>query len=280
MILKKRILISVILACITYVGVHLERQDPYQPSPILNAAHMTQKEIQKHPLYANSLTLQAAQELYTTLAKTKTILDQHHIDFWITCATLLGAVRHEGVIPTDDDIDVAVWNDDCNRLLALKHEFAQAGLGIYKDRTSIKIYKLNGPHVRPKQKSFQLLAGLWFVRHKKERFPTLDIHPMQKEGRRIVLAYPKARQIFTKEYYFINELEPLRTYTFGPVQVQGPAHPRAFLERRYGPTWNDVVYFASRHVPGTGQTFTLPLSKHLREQFYRFGSNNAAVEPH
>jgi phosphorylcholine metabolism protein LicD len=254
-----------------FVG-HLEFHDPYRVSSIIYAASMTPAEIAQDPLKANTLTPEATQKLYDVLKKVASVLNQHQIDYWITCATLLGAVRHEAVIKIDDDIDLAVWFKDCQQILSLKEDFARLGLGIYKDRTSIKIYDLQGVHVRPKRASFAVLPGIWFVRHKKERFPTLDVHLMCQEGDQIVCALPKARQVFINEVYATKDVYPLKMYQFGPLRVSGPANPIPFLCRRYGHTWNDVIYFSSRHTPGTGQVFKIPLTDQLRQAFYHFGA--------
>ncbi len=45
--------------------------------------------------------------------------EEHSLRYYISGGTLLGAVRHGGYIPWDDDIDVNMPRSDCDRLLEL-----------------------------------------------------------------------------------------------------------------------------------------------------------------
>ena len=57
-----------------------------------------------------SLLRQHQLRMLDILIEIDKICQKHNINYWIDGGTLLGAVRHGGFIPWDDDIDIAVMN--------------------------------------------------------------------------------------------------------------------------------------------------------------------------
>ena len=102
------------------------------------------------------------------------ICRKHHIDYWIDAGTLLGAVRHKGFIPWDDDIDISVKREDYKRMREIMQQELPENL-VFVDWTTDKNYfdacgrvKMRNTYTEIPMYRYQKEQGLW-----------VDIFPME-----------------------------------------------------------------------------------------------------
>lgn len=143
--------------------------------------------------------------LLETLIEFKNVCDRLDLRYSLSHGTLLGAVRHQGFIPWDDDVDVIMPREDYERLL---HEYVNnTDFFVLSGRNSpfpFPFAKFCNSKVRVKTDEYHLLSKeyLW-----------LDIFPLDgvPEEEKKMASWIKRRELYMKIAYIYTKWSPSAT---------------------------------------------------------------------
>lgn len=104
------------------------------------------------------------------------ICRKHNIDYWLIGGTLLGAVRHGGYIPWDDDLDISVEYKNIKKLRKLLIEELPQNY-VIQDYKSDKNYYIDSIL---KIRDTKSVCEVYYFKSFKEQGLFMDIIPMEK----------------------------------------------------------------------------------------------------
>lgn len=166
--------------------------------------------------------IQQVNELYDLLQLITCELDKSNIQYTMSGGTLLGAIRHGGLIPWDDDADLAVLNINPEETINLMKPLEKYGIIAYET--------IKGNIVVVKHKNSDISVDLFMMRKSKN---LTDSEETYKYLFPYNIQYPN-------EWFYENELYPLKNYNFGPITLKGPNNYENFLNRAYE-NWMSVA---------------------------------------
>jgi hypothetical protein len=180
-------------------------------------------------------------DMKTLLKRTLRITRSHDIEMIGVFGTLIGVARHEGVIPWDDDLDFTINIKDRKKLLSLKDELADAGIGI----CPVAAYRV-GPFKLPMQRWKNRLSKLYLLNrpnidtYTSWSWPFIDVFYYTETDDKILL--PDSTGDIS---YYKSDVFPLKMNLFENIPISIPNKLDKLLEYEYGDEWNEVCKSSS-----------------------------------
>ncbi|WP_170800056.1 LicD family protein [Stutzerimonas stutzeri] len=170
-------------------------------------------------------------EVLSVLAK---FCDQHGICYYMVGGTLLGAVRHGGFIPWDDDIDIVIPRPDYRRLLAMIDQLPEPLKAIHpsNDKTTpypfLVVRRAGSRLVIDYERPFDRGIGV-------DVFP-LDAVPVATWRRRLLfrfLRFMRSASMNKQRGYYRRQMPLTTRLRFALLSAVNRALPARFIYRAY-----------------------------------------------
>lgn len=171
------------------------------------------------------------------------ICRKHKLSYWLDGGTLLGAMRHGGFIPWDDDIDIGMTLEDMQAFMKVAPSELPDTLFLQtpeSDPTSkepiVKIRDLNSIYIEAGDTfSVEYQKGLYV-----DIFPFIDYPTVPRPWAKLCLVRPKGTylsNILINNGYGImhrkDSVFPLSTITFEGKDFPAPGNVDAYLKDLY-----------------------------------------------
>ena len=165
--------------------------------------------------------------LYKLFYEASQLLEKNGIVYWITAGTFLGAVRSGGIIKWDDDIDIMIPVQYKDKLYKL-----------FKDDNTLRIYNNNNKYCDKisYRNNDKLFIDIFYGNTTLHNGKSIIDH----NNFWCICAWPN-------EYFYLDELFPLRKYKFGACEVYGPNKYHKFMESNFSKKWNTEAVISHSH---------------------------------
>jgi phosphorylcholine metabolism protein LicD len=159
--------------------------------------------------------------IYVLLEYLDILFKMNGVEYIISSGTLLGSVRHSGMIPWDDDADIIVLNKSPKEITDLINKYTKIS------------------NIRSREHETKNIVLCEFEGY----LGVIDIFFTEKEivNNKVKYTYAFPYNIkYPKEWFYEDEIYPIKEYTFGELKLKGPNNSSKFLDRVY-PEWKTKI---------------------------------------
>ena len=124
-----------------------------------------------------SLLRRQQMRMLEILLEVDKICKKHDIPYWLSSGTLIGAMRHDGFIPWDDDLDIEMMRSDYLRLMKVLPSELPEWLALQNDETDPNYFYF---YAKVRDRRSRMLEQNGYDRLWKEQGIYIDIFPMEQ----------------------------------------------------------------------------------------------------
>lgn len=173
------------------------------------------------------------EQCHLVLVRMLKILDHicsgNGISYWMTAGTLIGALRHQGMIPWDGDIDVAMTEEDYQAFVGVSGELPPDIF--FQNSETDPAYPRKMTAIRAKLRDRYSNYVEWQLHNPRAKWHNglqVDILLYRRD------ALGRLINPVRQTPYELNEIFPLTRIAFEGSQLLAPNNPLAYIARRYG----------------------------------------------
>ena len=138
---------------------------------------MTYEELRERYNPDGSMLRRQQLRMLEILLEVDRICKKHDIRYWLSSGTLIGAMRHDGFIPWDDDLDIEMMRGDYLRLMEVLPKELPDWLVLQNDETDPSYFFF---YAKVRDRRSKMLEGNAYDRMWKEHGIYIDIFPMEQ----------------------------------------------------------------------------------------------------
>ena len=138
---------------------------------------MNSEELRARYNPEGSLLRRQQMRMLDILLEVDRICKKHDIPYWLSSGTLIGAMRHDGFIPWDDDLDIEMMRKDYLRLMEVLPSELPEWLVLQNDETDPNYFYF---YAKIRDRRSRMLEPNGYDRLWQEQGIYIDIFPMEK----------------------------------------------------------------------------------------------------